>query len=159
MSIEPDPAATQPEDRSQQSSGTDQAQEQEKEGFTFTDPGCRTEIRLGTLLMLAAVFLWLWLGPATSSLLYFIGLPLVLVGVPLQALQGRRFARPGYPLKLGLVLTLGGLAMMWDLRFREVVGGPLGVQPVAPMLFVAGLWMLAWWPVSRPRPATQGVAA
>lgn len=134
---QPEPAAT----------GTDQA---EKEGFTFTDPGCRTEIRLGTLLILAAVFLWLWLGPSTSSLLYFIGLPLVLVGVPLQALQGRRFGRPGYPLKLGLTLSLGGLAMVPDLLYREIAGGEWHVQPVAPMLIVAGVWMLVWWPVSRP---------
>ena len=131
----------------------------EKDGFTFTDPGCRTEIRLGTLLILAAVFLWLWLGPSTSSLLYFIGLPLILVGVPLQALQGRRFARPGFPWKLGLVLTFGGLAMAWDLRFREVAGGGLHVQPVAPMLIIAGVWMLAWWPVARPVAATAGEAA
>jgi len=29
----------------------------EKEGFTFTDPGCRTEIRLGNLLILTSIFL------------------------------------------------------------------------------------------------------
>lgn len=126
--------------------------EEEKEGFTFTDPGCRTEIRLGSLLILASVFLWLWLGPSTSSLLFFIGLPLVLVGVPLQALQGRRFGRPGYPLKLGLILTIGGAAMFPDLMYREIAGGAWHVQPVAPMLIVAGAWMLAWWPLSR-RPA------
>ncbi len=121
--------------------------------FTFTDDGCRSEIRVGALLILAAVFLWLWLGPAWSSRLYFIGLPLLLIGVPLQVRDQRRIARPGFPLKLGLVFALGG-ALMWpDLLYRESVGGDVSVQPVAPLLVVAGLWILAWWPVSRLRPA------
>lgn len=127
----------------------------DKQGFTFTEPGCRTEVRLGTLLVLGSVFLWLWLGPAISSLLYFIGLPLILVGAPLQAWQARRHARPGYPLKLAIVLTVGGAAMWPDLTYREVVGGPLHVQPVAPMLLVAGAWMLAWWPLARMLPAER----
>lgn len=124
-----------------------------KTPFAFTDDGCRTEIRLGGLLILAGVFLWLWLGPQTSSLLYFIGLPLVLIGVPIQAMQARRDGRPGYPWKLGLAFTLGGLAMCLDLRYREVVGATVDVQPVAPMLLAAGVWITAWWPFARRRPA------
>ena len=124
------------------------AKKEKKEPFTFTDDGCRTEIRVGTLIILAAVFLWLWLGPTTSSILYFVGLPLILIGVPLHALDTRKRGRPGYPLKLGLVLTIGG-ALMWpDLLFREVVTGPVHVQPVAPLLVSAGIWMLLWWPVT-----------
>ncbi|MFW5751291.1 MAG: hypothetical protein ACOCZK_06540 [Planctomycetota bacterium] len=132
----------------------DQAEDKRKRSpFTFTDDGCRSEIRVGALLILAAVFLWLWLGPAWSSRLYFIGLPLLLIGVPLQVRDQRRIARPGFPLKLGLVFALGG-ALMWpDLLYRESVDGAVAVQPVAPLLVVAGVWILAWWPVSRLRPA------
>ena len=120
-----------------------------KKAFTFTDDGCRTEIRLGVLLILAAVFVWLWLGPRWSAGLYFLGLPLVLIGAPLHARDARRYARPGYPLKLGVILTIGALLMWPDLLYREVVGGPLRVQPMAPLLVVAGGWILAWWPWAR----------
>lgn len=120
-------------------------------GFCFTDPGCRTEVRLGALIILAAVFLWLWLGPTTSSRLYMVGAPLLLIGIPIQAFQAKRHGRPGYPLKLGLTMAIGG-ALMWpDLRYREDITGPVHVQEVAPLLLAAGLWILAWWPMARTR--------
>ncbi|MDA3960599.1 MAG: hypothetical protein PF961_07395 [Planctomycetota bacterium] len=159
MSAAPEAGGAAADQKPQAADNSKRAKKPKKDGFTFTEDGCRSEIRLGSLLILASVFLWLWLGPATSSLLYFVGLPLVLVGVPIQALQGRRFGRPGYPWKLALALTIGGAAMWPDLAYREVVGGSLQVQPVAPMLLVAGLWMLAWWPVSRPVAEAKGVTA
>lgn len=127
-------------------------------GFVFTDPGCRTEIRLGALLVLGAVFLWLFLGPVMCSRIYLLGAPLLLVGVPIQALQARRDGRPGFPWKLGLTMTIGGLMMAWggliglpDLRFRETVTGPVQTQPVGPLLAAAGAWILIWWPVAARR--------
>jgi uncharacterized membrane protein HdeD (DUF308 family) len=124
-----------------------------KPGFAFTTDGCRTDVRLGALLILMAVFLWLWLGPSWSSKLYLVGAPLLLWGVPMQALQARREGRPGYPWRLGLALGIGG-ALMWpDLTYRERYDAPLQVQPVAPLLAFAGAWILAWWPVARRRPA------
>lgn len=127
-------------------------------GFMFTDPGCRTEVRLGALLVLAAVFLWLFLGPVTCSRIFLIGGPLLLIGVPIQAFQARRDGRPGFPWKLGLIMTMGGLVMAWggviglpDLRYREMVTGPVETQPVGPLLAAAGLWILAWWPMARSR--------
>jgi hypothetical protein len=125
--------------------------------FAFTDPGCRTEVRLGALIILAAVFLWLFFGPTTCSRLYLLGAPLLLVGIPIQAIQARRDGRPGYPWKLGLVLTVGA-ALMWpDLRYRETISGPVQVQEIAPLLLAAGLWILAWWPLAR-RPAPSPFA-
>jgi hypothetical protein len=121
-----------------------------KPAFTFTDPGCRTEVRLGALIVLGAVFLWLWAGPTTASKLYMGGAALLLIGIPLQALQGRT-GRPGYPWKLGLAMTALGLAMWPDLQFREVAGGPVKVQDIAWMLAAAGTWILLWWPLSRRR--------
>lgn len=124
-----------------------------KPGFAFTTDGCRSDVRLGALLILMAVFLWLWLGPATSSKLYLVGAPLLLFGIPMQAIQARRDGRPGYPWKLGLALGIGG-ALMWpDLMFRERYDAPLQVQPVAPLLTAAGAWILIWWPLARRRPA------
>jgi hypothetical protein len=112
-------------------------------------------VRLGALIILAAVFLWLWLGPTMSSRLYLLGAPLLLIGVPLQALQARRDGRPGFPWKLGLVMTIGG-ALMWpDLRYRETIGGAVHVQEVAPLLLAAGLWILLWWPMARARPSSS----
>lgn len=117
--------------------------------FTFTDDGCRTEVRLGILIMLAAVFLWLWLGPSLSAKVYLLGVPLLAVGIPLQAIQARRQGRPGYPLKMGLVLLVGG-ALMWpDMLYREEIGGPLGVQPMAPLMLFPGLWIVGWWFYAR----------
>jgi hypothetical protein len=120
-------------------------------GFAFTDPGCRTEVRLGALLVLAAVFLWLFFGPVICSRIFMIGGPLLLIGVPIQALQARRDGRPGYPTKLGLVMAWGGIIGLPDLRYREAVGGPIETQPVGPLLAAAGLWILMWWPVARSR--------
>ena len=118
---------------------------------------CFTEVRLGALIILGAVFLWLFFGPTFCSRLYLAGAPLLLIGIPLQAIQARRDGRPGYPWKLGVALTIGG-ALMWpDLRYREVIGGPVHVQEIAPLLLAAGVWIMAWWPVARTRvqPTTQ----
>lgn len=119
-----------------------------KEGFTFTDDGCRTELRVGALLILAAVFLWLWLGPPTSMKLFLAGVPLLIIGVPLQAFQALK-GRPGFPWKLGLTLAFGGLAMLPDLTYRESIDGGLRVQQIGPMLVLAGVWILAWWPLAH----------
>lgn len=150
----PDPGAAPAADEGRRTwwGGRRQAKAPRDDGFTFTDDGCRWEVRLAILLMLAAVFMWLWLGPSTSIKLYFAGVPLLLIGVPLQALQGRQ-GRPGYPWKIGLVFPLLGLAMTWDLRYREAVDTAIAVLPVGPLLLVAGAWILAWWPVNGLRPA------
>lgn len=123
----------------------------EPSAFCFTDPGCRTEVRAGALIILAAVFLWLFFGPTFCSRLYLVGAPLLLIGIPIQAIQARRDGRPGYPWKLGLALTIGG-ALMWpDLRYREAIDGPVYVQEIAPLLLAAGAWILLWWPFARTR--------
>ncbi len=119
-----------------------------KPGFAFTDPGCRSDVRIGALLILAAVFLWLWFGPATSAKIFLAGAPLILWGIPWQAFQARS-GRPGYPWKLGLAMTALALPMCWDLRFREEPGAALQVQIIAPLLLGTGVWILLWWPVSR----------
>jgi hypothetical protein len=127
--------------------------------FCFTDPGCRTEVRLGALIVLAAVFLWLFFGPTFCSRLYLVGAPLLLIGIPIQAIQARRDGRPGYPWKLGLALTLGGGFMWPDLRYREIIGGPVHVQEIAPLLLAAGVWILLWWPLARTRSAGSSNAS
>ena len=125
-------------------------------GFLFTEPGCRSDIRLGALLVLMAVFLWLWWGPTTSSRIYLVGAPLLLWGVPWQAWEARRHGRPGYPWKLGIALTVAGLVMGWgsfiglpDLRYRESILVGWQTQPVGPLLAIAGAWILLWWPWAR----------
>ena len=130
------------------------APQPEASAFCFTDPGCRTDLRLGALIVLGAVFLWLWWGPTASSLLYMVGALLLLWSVPQQAFQARRAGRPGYPWKLGLAMAIGGAVMYPDLRFREVIGAPVQVQEVSPLLLFAGAWILAWWPLAR-RPASS----
>jgi len=120
-----------------------------KIAFAFTDAGCRTEIRLGALLVLVGVFMWGWLGPAWASPLAWIGVPLVLVGVVLQILDGRRHGRPGYPWKLGIAMGIFGVIMAMDLTYRERFDSPLAVQLTAVLLVIPGLWMLAGWPVYR----------
>jgi len=122
---------------------------QEKRGFAFTDPGCRTDVRIGSLLILAALFLWLWFGPQTSARIFLVGAPFLAWGVPLQAIQAWRQGRPGYPWKLGLAMTAMGIFTWMDLRFREVPGGSVQVQVIAPLLTAAGVWILLWWPISR----------
>jgi hypothetical protein len=109
-------------------------------------------------LVLMAVFLWLWWGPTTSSRIYMVGMPLLLWGVPFQALAARREGRPGFPWKLGLALAFGGLVMAWggycglpDLRYREAMDAPVQTQPVGPLMAAAGIWILMWWPVARSR--------
>jgi hypothetical protein len=124
-----------------------------RKGFSFTDDGCRTEIRLGALLVLAGMFLWLWLGPTKSNYLNLLGIVLILVGVPLQVRDARRSGRPGYPWKLGLTLAILGALMWKDLLYRERYDGPLGVQPMAPVFLGVGLWILAWWPFAKPKKA------
>lgn len=125
------------------------AAQAEVTGFAFTDPGCRSDLRLGALIVLGAVFLWLWWGPSASSRLYLAGAALLLLSVPMQAFQARTQNRPGYPWKLGLAMALGGGVMWPDLRYREIAGGPVHVQEVAPLLLFAGAWILAWWPLAR----------
>lgn len=118
-----------------------------KAAFAFTDPGCRTDIRAGALLILGAVFLWLWFGPQTSAKIYLAGAPLLIWGVPWQALQARA-GRPGFPWKLGLAMTALGLAMWPGLRYQNGPGQPIEVQIIAPLLTAAGVWILLWWPVA-----------
>lgn len=130
----------------------------ESSAFCFTDPGCRTDLRLGALIVLGSVFLWLWWGPTASSRLYMAGALLLSWSVPLQAIQARRAGRPGYPWKLGLAMAIGGAVMWPDLRFRDVVGAPVQVQEVAPLLLIAGAWILMWWPLAR-RPASSAPSA
>jgi hypothetical protein len=65
--------------------------------IVFTEDGCRTDLRLGALLILAAVFLWWFLGPDVCSKAYLVGAPLFFFGVVMQAVQARRDGRPGYP--------------------------------------------------------------
>jgi hypothetical protein len=122
--------------------------------MTVTDNGCRTDVRLGGLLVMASVFLWLFAGPGLSAKGLLLGGLLLAWGVPWQALQARR-GRPGYPWKMGLAFTLLGLAMVPDMLYREVPGGALEVQVMAPALAVCGLWTLAWWPLARPRPEAR----
>ena len=140
-SATPSPSAAAPQDASPIAAERGSA-------FCFTDPGCRTEVRLGALIILGAVFLWLFFGPTFCSRLYMVGAPLLLIGIPIQALQSRQ-GRPGYPWKLGLAITIGGSLMWPDLRYREVIGGPVHVQEIAPLLLAAGLWILVWWPVAK----------
>lgn len=128
-----------------------------KPAFTFTDPGCRTDVRLGGLIVLVAVFLWLWKGPETCSRVFLVGAALLLWGIPWQAIQGRA-GRPGYPWKLGLAMTALGLGMGLDLRYQEAVGLPVRLQDIVIMLVGAGAWVLAWWPVARLGRRTGAVA-
>jgi hypothetical protein len=116
--------------------------------LTFTDPGCRWELRLGLLLVLAASFLWAWLGPMWAKDVLIIGVPLVLVGAILQAWQARS-GRPGYPLKLALFLVAIGVVMCFDLSYRESVGDRWRVAPPPAIIAGTGLWLLLLYPVAR----------
>jgi uncharacterized membrane protein HdeD (DUF308 family) len=138
----PDPAAA---------SG-DESTKPVKPGFAFTDPGCRTEIRLGALMILIGVFMWGWLGPTWASPVAYLGVPLVLVGVVLQVRDSRRSGRPGYPWKLGIAMGIGGLVMLPDLLYRERFDAALLPQITVLLLIIPGLWILGWWPAARRRP-------
>ncbi len=126
--------------------------------FQFTGVGCRTDVRVGSLLVLIAVFLWLWFGPQTSARIFLAGVPFLLWGVPWQAIQARRDGRPGFPWKLGIAMTVLGVAQWCDLRYREWPGGEIGVQVIAPMLTACGVWILLWWPIARQRAPTAATA-
>lgn len=117
--------------------------------WSFTQDGCRSEIRLGALLVLAAVFVWL-MFPLVAGKLVAIGVPLILVGTLLQTRDAGR-GRPGYPVRLAVILTIYGAFATIDLSYRESVGGPLQFQPTALLLLLAGLWLLAFWPIARKR--------
>ena len=114
--------------------------------FAFTDPGCRTELRVGALLVLAGTFLWNFVGPSVAIKLAIVGAPLVLVGTVLQALGVG--GHGGFPWKLGLAMLILGGAMSYDFRYREVPGGPQFMLLVGPILAGTGAWIAAWWPVA-----------
>ena len=142
-----DPAAAPPVAETSPASSPEVKTPAVKKGFAFTDPGCRTDIRVGALLILGAVFLWLWFGPQTSAKIYLVGAPLLLWGVPWQAWQTRQ-GRPGFPWKLGLAMSLLGAAMWPGLRYQNGPGDAIEVQIIAPLLTAAGIWILLWWPVA-----------
>jgi hypothetical protein len=125
-----------------------------REPWTVTDDGCRTEIRVGGLLMFVGLFGWQWLiGPKWGTWLMASGALAILVGVPVQALEARR-GRPGYPWKLGIILTAFAGALLVDLTYREQVGGPLLAHPAGWFFLGAAVWTLGWWPVARRRQVT-----
>ena len=122
-----------------------------KPWFTFTDEGCLTGVRVGGLLVVAGAFLWQFLGPFwAASFLLLPGLILLAAGIPMQAIQGRR-GRPGFPWKLGIGLTLLAVALIPDTFYRVQPGGTLKLQITTCYLLATGLWILLWWPLSRPR--------
>lgn len=129
---------------------------EKKDPFSFTDPGCRTEVRLGALLTVGPIFLWLWLRPDTAVWILVIGLPLLWAGIPIQALQARKQQRPGYPWKLGIAFTLLGALMIPDQMSQVVPGGATSLQVQAPALCLSGIWILAWWFYARAGQAVQG---
>ena len=93
-----------------------QKKKAKKEGFTFTDDGCRTELRVGALLILAAVFLWLWLGPLTSMKLFLAGVPLLNHRCPLAGVPGAE-GPPRLPVE-----ARSHLGHRWD---RDATGSDL----------------------------------
>ena len=132
------------------------SKKEKKDPFSFTDPGCRTEVRLGALLTVGPIFLWLWLRPDTAVWILVIGLPLLWGGIPVQAMQARKEQRPGYPWKLGIAFTLLGALMIPDQMSQVVPGGTTSLQIQAPALCLSGIWILAWWFYARAGDATQG---
>jgi hypothetical protein len=123
-----------------------------KPWFTWTDYGCRWEVRLGFFLITGYALLVDFLGEMFSlagmAKLALVGLAL-LIGIPIQAHQGRTQGRPGYPLLMGLVLTVLGAFLVYDLRSRTGPFDPLELRPAAVIILGAGLWVLAWWPYCR----------
>ncbi len=122
-----------------------QAKKKKKDPFCFTDPGCRTEVRLGALLTVGPIFLWMWLGPEKAVWLLVMGIPLLWSGIPIQAIQARKHGRPGYPWKLGIAFALLGGLMIPDQVSRVTPDGGLAMQIQAPLLCLSGLWILGWW--------------
>lgn len=115
-----------------------------KPWLQFTHPGCRTELRVGALLVLAGTFLWNFAGPSLAVKLAIIGMPFLIVGTIIQALRGTH----GYPWRLALAMLILGLPMCWDFRYRDEPGGPLHLLLIGPILAVAGAWLLLWWPLA-----------
>jgi hypothetical protein len=115
----------------------------------FTFPGCRSELRLGALLVLAGTFLWNFAGPSLAMRLAVIGLPLLVVGAMLQALKESRQGIDAYPWKLAVAMLLLGVPMCWDFRYRDAPGTPVSMLLIGPILASAGAWLLLWWPVSH----------
>ncbi len=114
----------------------------------FTLPGCRTELRLGALLVLAGTFLWNFAGPSLAMKLAILGLPLLIVGAVLQALLAARQGVDAYPWKLAVAMLILGVPMCFDFRYRDAPGAEVQVLLVGPILAVAGGWLALWWPVS-----------
>lgn len=114
----------------------------------FTLPGCRTELRLGALLVLAGTFLWNFAGPSLAMKLAIVGLPLLVVGAALQALLSARQGVDAYPWKLAVAMLLLGVPMCFDFRYRDAPGAEVQLLLVGPILAVAGGWLALWWPVS-----------
>ena len=131
-----------------------------KASFAFPPAACRSELRLGALLVLAGTFLWNFVGPTWAMRVAVVGAPLLLVGVVMQALAARR-GLPGMPWKLGVAMLILGVAMTWDFRYRDLPGGPMGVVLVGPILAVSGAWILLWLPFAARwlRQARAGEAA
>ena len=103
----------------------------EKPHWTFTDDGYRWDVRLSLLVMLMAVFLWLWLTPPRSAPLYLIAARFLCLALVCRLGKSRTSNRPGHSLKLGIILTVIGGLMVPDALYREQVDGPLGIQPMA----------------------------
>jgi hypothetical protein len=114
----------------------------------FTLPGCRTELRIGALFVLAGTFLWNFAGPALAMKLAILGLPLVAIGAVLQALLSAKHGVDAYPWKLAVAMLLLGVPMCWDFRYRDVPGETVQLLLVGPILAIAGAWLALWWPVA-----------
>ena len=128
-------------------------------GFAFTDSGCRSEVRFGALLIMMAVFMWLFLGPQWCAWLSVAGGVCLLIGVPWQAFESMRVQRPGYPIKLAVVFCVLGGFLLYDNRFRVRYDAAMDFHYIGWMVLLAGLWMLAWWPVARKSPRASEVMA
>ena len=131
-----------PSEAQQAATPAPQDQAEKRSRWTLTEDGCRTEVRLGLLLSMAGVFVWLWQGPSMAVKLYFPGFGLLLLGLWWQIRDAQTAGRPGYPTKAGIILFVGGLLLSLDVMYREDVGGPLQIQPIAPMVTAVGFVVL-----------------